>query len=117
MVSGEVLMTVGIVLVGAALALVESARDGRLSDWYGDLRSSQEVGDEAHEMVVEKLDKIDKLDDIESTVQRVDDKVDKIDDIGEAMVLIHQDDEYVDEEALREKVGVEDLSSDIVEGD
>jgi len=72
------------------------------------------IGGEAHAKVVEKLDKIDKLDDIEETVESVDGKVD---DLGEAIVVLHQDDEDVDEEALRRKVDVNEMSGDIVEGD
>jgi hypothetical protein len=110
MVSAEVWLAVGVVLVGAGTALVESYRDGRIRDWL----NSKESGDIAHEKVVEKLDKVDKLDDIEETVQCVDEKVGNI---GEAIVVLHQDDEDVDESALREKVEVDDLSGDIVEGD
>jgi len=105
---------IAMILLGAASVLIKSAKDGRIAEWREARKQTKEIGGEAHAKVVEKLDKIDKLDDIEETVESVDGKVD---DLGEAIVVLHQDDEDVDEEALRRKVDVEDMSGDIVESD
>lgn len=54
------------------------------------------------------------LGDIQTTVEETHDDVQ---DIGEAIYMLHRDDENVDEAQLREKVGVDDLAGDIFDRD
>lgn len=61
-----------------------------------------------------------KLDEIEAKIEQTKASADmngrKLDDLAEAVVLLHADDDAVDEEALREKVGVETLGIDLING-
>jgi len=108
---------IAMILLGAASVLVKSARDGRIAEWREARKRAKTLGDDAHAKVMEKADKLDKLDKLDGIEEQVEENGEQLKDVGEAIVVLHQEDEDVDEEALRRKVDVEDMSGDIVESD
>lgn len=73
------------------------------------------IGSALEKIRGDKRDK--KLDEIHKTVSETKEDVEhvdeKVDDLGEAIVELHKEDEGIDHNQLRDKVGVDELSSDI----
>jgi len=63
------------------------------------------------EQVNGKLDEIHQLS--QETYESTEDNGEHIDDLGEAVYLLHKDEEQVDEQELREKVNVNETGVDI----
>lgn len=98
---------VGVVVVAAVAQTIRSLRGGRL-------RKALDNGGE-EDGIEEGLTEIQEI--AEDTYEATRENGRDIEDIGEAIVLLHRDDEMVDEEDLREKVGVDELQDDILERD
>lgn len=107
----EIGTALGSVLVVAIVFVIRSARSGKIRDALENRNESKELGKSAHK----KID--DRIEDIHKTTKDTDAKVDslsnQVTDLAEAVVVLHADDPGVNQEALRERVGVEDMASDI----
>lgn len=91
-------------LVVAVGILLKSLRSGYLRDVLEQRQADRAAAQETTTEMVDRLERIDE------TVHRIEQQTT---DLGEAMVILHEDDPGVDPVALREKVGVDGLSTDI----
>lgn len=107
---------VGVLLVALIGGLGKSAANGKLREAINSAREKRSTASDAHERipeVVQRLEDIDgKQDEVLHRVEGVDERVE---DIGRTVALLHADDEHVDEEELRQRVGVEDTDADLFE--
>lgn len=107
-------------LLLTAIGLLKSYHDGHLRDWIEKRREEREVrgdgsGLERHERIVQDLEEIKT--DVKQTKGTVETLCDQQEQVCEAIVVLHREDRGVDEEQLREKMGVETLPGDLVKGD
>lgn len=115
----------GLLVAAAVAALVRSYRSGLLATVLDDRQQQADVANNAHEKTLERIDQIyesteataERVESIEAETSDIARQVEHLDarmeSIGEAVVELHRDDEDVDDDALRDQVGVDDLPSDI----
>lgn len=101
----ELAGAVSVVVIFVMASIIKSLRGGYLGN----------VVDKARQQDIET-----KIDDIHETthetLERTERNGQQIDDLGEAVYLLHSDDEDINESELREKVGVEETGTDIFRG-
>lgn len=94
----------GTVLIFALAMAIKSYKGGYLGNVIQNHRDSGT-------QVNGKLDSIEET--VEETYQETRHNGEQIDDLGEAIFLLHRNDAQVDERELRDKVGVDGMSTDI----
>lgn len=99
-------VAIGVVLVSITSVMIRSYKGGRL----GNVLDNQQNGSN---QVNGKLDDIHDL--TEETKQATEENGEQIQHLGEAIVILHENDPSVKPEELKEKVGVEDMSHNIVD--
>jgi len=96
-----------IVVIFVAASVIKSVKGGYLGNV---LDKTINQG----EQVNGKLDDIHQLS--QETYKSTEENGEYIDDLGEAVYLLHKDEEQVDEQELREKVNVDETGVDIFDG-
>ena len=96
---------VGTVLIGLIAGAVRSYRHGWLKGFVDEAIGTR------NDNLDEKLNSIHQ--DVEETYDETKRNGEHIDEVAEAIVLLHSDDEDVDERELRERLEVEDLDRDL----
>lgn len=105
---------IAVIVVGVFAGMIRSLRDGYLSRLV-DRRDEQDRKvngklDEIHDLAKESRDVA------EESRDQAAENGDRLDDLAETMVLLHRDDQGLDESTLRDRAGVDELDADLYEG-
>lgn len=102
---------IGVVLIGIISAILKSYRDGYLRSALQRRQDTTQKEQQAHQKINNRIEDIHES--TQTTQERVEDIDDKVESIGEAMVVLHADDDDVDTRQLRDQVGIDEMPSDI----
>jgi hypothetical protein len=108
---------VGLVLLAFLILTLKSWEDGYIRDWLDKRQSNRKEGQKANRMVVEELggDIQEIKSDVKETKQTAHDVEKRQERMERVIVTLHEQDPHVDGDALRDKMGVDSLPSDILD--
>lgn len=114
----EVLQLAGaisVITITVIASVIKSLKGGYLGTLIDGWRAENDAGSQAHHEINERLRTIDET--TQRTETKVEDVDDRVDDVAKAVLIIHEDDDHINDEALRERLEVDELNSDLLEGD
>jgi hypothetical protein len=103
----QIASAASVVVIFVLASIIKSVKGGYLGNVIQEIRDNGEDLDS-------RLSDIQ--DTTHETLEKTDRNYERIEDLGEAVYLLHADDEDINESELREKVGVDSTGTDIFRG-
>jgi len=103
----QIASAASVVVIFVLASIIKSVKGGYLGNV---IKEIQDNGEDLDSRLT------DIQDTTHETLERTEQNGEQIQDLGEAVYLLHVDDEDINEDELREKVGVEETGTDIFRG-